>query len=79
MVVSSSSVRLCAMDTTNLLVEVRKEIARLQKVVDLLEGSATPSKRRGKGKRKRKPMSAETKKKIAAARKAAWDKKKSKG
>lgn len=60
------------MDTQALLKEVRSEIERLQRVVDLLEGSAIPSKRKGKG--KRKPMSAEARAKIAAAQRKRWAK-----
>jgi uncharacterized SAM-dependent methyltransferase len=62
------------MDTARLLEEVKKEIARLQKVADLLEEGSGSSTKRGK----RKPMSQATKDKIAAARKAAWKNKKSK-
>ena len=62
------------MDTANLLEEVKKEIARLQKVVDLLEGSAKPSKRKGKGKGTRKPMSPEARKKIGDAQRKRWAK-----
>ena len=66
------------MDTKALLEEVKLEIERLQKVVDLLEGSTTSSKRKGKGRGKgaRGPMSDATKAKIAAARKKAWAEKK---
>jgi hypothetical protein len=63
------------MDTAKLLEEVKEEIARLQKVVELLEGGSASSTSSTK-QRKRKPMSAATKAKIAEARKAAWDKKK---
>lgn len=60
------------MDTPKLLEEVRKEIARLQKVVELLEDGSGKSKRKGKG--TRKPMSAEARAKIAAAQKKRWAK-----
>jgi hypothetical protein len=60
------------MDTPHLVEEVKKEIARLQQVVDLLEGTTTVSKRRGKG--SRKPMSAEAREKIAAAQRKRWAK-----
>ena len=70
----SSVVELRSMDTARLLEEVKLEIERLQKVVGLLEGSATPSKRKGKG--TRKPMSAEARAKIAAAQKKRWAKQK---
>jgi hypothetical protein len=62
------------MDTNKLLEEVKSEIVRLQKVVDLLEGSTIVSKRKGKG--TRKPMSAEARAKIAAAQKKRWAKQK---
>jgi hypothetical protein len=62
------------MNTDKLLEEVKAEIARLQQVVSLLEGSATPSKRKGKG--KRKPMSKEARAKIAAAQRKRWAKQK---
>lgn len=58
------------MDTQALLEQVKQEIVRLQKVVDLLEGSTTVSKRKGK----RKPMSAEARAKIAAAQRKRWAK-----
>ena len=58
------------MDTANLLEEVKKEIARLQKVVELLEGGSTST----SGRRKRKPMSQEARAKIAAAQKKRWAK-----
>ena len=61
------------MNTAHLLEEVKREIARLQKVVDLLEegsgGSTSTS-----GRRKRKPISAEARAKIAAAQKKRWAK-----
>jgi len=53
-----------------LLEEVKKEIARLQKVVELLEDGNTST----SGRRKRKPMSAEARAKIAAAQKKRWAK-----
>jgi hypothetical protein len=70
------------MDTSKIVEEVKTEIERLQKIVEgetaeldrlkqvvnLLEGSTT-------SKRKR-PMSQETKDKIAAGRKKAWAKEK---
>jgi hypothetical protein len=59
------------MDTSSLLAEVRSEITRLQKVVDLLEGSS-PRKGRGKGKRK---LSPEARKAIGDAQRARWAKK----
>jgi len=58
------------MNTANLLEEVKKEIARLQKVVELLEDGNTST----SGRRKRKPMSAEARAKIAAAQKKRWAK-----
>ena len=58
------------MNTTEFLEEAKAEIARLQKVVDLLEGSP---KRKGKGKKKG-PMPQSQRDKIAAGRKAAWAK-----
>jgi len=63
------------MDTSKLLEEVKTEIARLQKVVELLEdgsGSSTST-----AKRKRKPMSQEARAKIAAAQRKRWAKAKS--
>jgi len=62
---------MAGMNTDALLEEVKKEIARLQQVVDLLEGSAKSSKR---GRKPRKPMSAESRAKIAAAQKKRWAK-----
>jgi hypothetical protein len=56
------------MDTAKLLEEVKKEIARLQRVVELLEDGGTST----SGRRKRKPMSAEARAKIAAAQKKRW-------
>ena len=53
-----------------MLEEVKKEIARLQKVVELLEDGNTST----SGRRKRKPMSAEARAKIAAAQKKRWAK-----
>lgn len=60
-----------AMDKAKLLEEIKKEIARLQKVVELLEGDGGTS---TSGRRKRKPMSPEGRAKIAAAQKARWAK-----
>jgi hypothetical protein len=60
------------MNTEELLSEVRKEIKSLEKIATLLGGRASKS---TKPRKKRKPMSEETKAKIAAARKAAWAKK----
>jgi hypothetical protein len=57
------------MDTPKLLKEVKKEIARLQKIATLLGGS---TKRKGKG--TRKPMSAAAREKISAAQKKRWAK-----
>jgi hypothetical protein len=63
------------MNTQSILEEVKKEIARLQAVVALLEGDAPAS--TGKRKRKKRgPMSDESKKKMAAAAKARWAKRK---
>jgi hypothetical protein len=59
------------MDTQRLLQEVKKEIDRLQKVVQLLEDQPT---RRGRGKGKRRPMSPEARAKIAAAQRKRWAK-----
>ena len=58
------------MDTPAILSEVRKEIARLEKVAGLLEDSGGTRTRRGK----RKPMSPEGRAKISAAQKARWAK-----
>jgi hypothetical protein len=58
------------MDTQQLLQEVKAEIARLQKVADLLEEGSTST----SGRRKRKPMSQEARAKIAAAQKKRWAK-----
>jgi len=51
--------------------EAKKEIARLQNVVDLLEGSATSPRRKGKG--TRKSMSPAARKKIGLAQKRRWE------
>jgi hypothetical protein len=58
------------MDTPKLLEEVKKEIARLQKVADLLEGGSTST----SGRRTRKPMSKARREKIAAAQRKRWAK-----
>lgn len=58
------------MDTQKLLEECRKEIARLQKIIDLLEEGSTST----SGRRKRKPMSQAARDKIAAAQKKRWAK-----
>jgi hypothetical protein len=60
------------MDASKLLQEIKAEIARLQQVVELLEGSTTVSKRKGKG--TRQPMSAAARKKISDAQKKLWAK-----
>jgi hypothetical protein len=60
-----------AMDTFNLIEEVKKEIARLQKVVDYLEGSESRP-----GRKKKRTMSAAGRARISAAQKARWAKKK---
>jgi hypothetical protein len=61
------------MNTKEMLLEVRKEIERLQRVADLLEGSDSSPRTR----KKRKPMSPEARAKIAAAQKKRWAKQKS--
>lgn len=61
------------MDTSKFLEDAKAEIKRLQSVVDLLEQEGS-SKRRGKGKGTRKPMSAEARKKIGDAQKKRWAK-----
>jgi hypothetical protein len=59
------------MDTPKLLEEVKKEIARLQKVEALLEEKPPSRKGRGKGKRK---LNAAARKKIGDAQRARWAK-----
>lgn len=59
--------------TLNKLKEVQEELEQLRQFAALLHDNNP--KRRGKSKGARKPMSAETKKLISVARKAAWDKK----
>jgi hypothetical protein len=63
------------MNTQALLEEVRKEITRLQKVADLLEGedSTSTSGRKGKGKGKR-TLSAKARKAIGDAQRKRWAK-----
>ena len=56
------------MNTDLLLEEVKKEIKRLQQVVDLLEGSSSP---RSRGKAKRH-LSRKARAAIAAAQKKRW-------
>jgi hypothetical protein len=60
-------------DTTKLLKEVRKDIARLEKIARLLGSSS--SKGKGKGKRK---LSAEARKAIGDAQRKRWAAKKKK-
>jgi hypothetical protein len=60
------------MDTSKFLEDAKAEIKRLQSVVDLLEKEG--SKRKGKGKGTRKPMSAEARKKIGDAQRKRWAK-----
>jgi hypothetical protein len=71
------------MDTREIAVALRAEIARLQQALALIEGVSTV-KRRGRPPKnpegvvaiptvqRRKPFSAETKRKMAAAQKARW-------
>ena len=60
---------------TENLKEVETEIAKLQGIADVLRGSeGKRGKRRGTTRRKRKPMSAATRKKISLAQKARWAK-----
>jgi hypothetical protein len=66
------------MDTSKVIEDFKKEIKRLQSVVDLLEQEGS-SKRKGKGKGTRKPMSAESRKKIGDAQRKRWAKAKAKG
>lgn len=78
------------MDTREIAAALRAEIARLQQALALIEG-ITPGKRRGRppknpivsidtapapAPRKRKPFSAATKRKMAAAQQARWAAKK---
>jgi hypothetical protein len=58
------------MNTEELLMEVKKEINRLQQVVNLLENTGSQPRTR----KKRKPMSQEARAKIAAAQKKRWAK-----
>jgi len=61
-----------AMTTEELLEELRKKLTRLQALEAAFEGTSSSTKAR----KKKGPMTQATKDKIAAARKAAWDKKK---
>ena len=68
-------------NTTSLLEAVKAlravpdaEFARLEQVLNLLDGPTTPSKGKGKGRGQRKPMSAAAREKIAAAQRARWAK-----
>jgi hypothetical protein len=54
------------MITERLLKAVKNEITRLKQIVDLLEGSSIPSRRKERG--VLRPMSKEAREKIAAAR-----------
>jgi uncharacterized NAD(P)/FAD-binding protein YdhS len=65
------------MDTRQILTEVKAEISRLQKVVDLLEGS-TPSPRTAAATAKRKghKWTAAQKKAMSEHQKAIWAKRK---
>ena len=58
------------MNTQAIAAEVRAEIARLQKVLDLLEGSAS---RGGRGRIKRK-LSKDARERIAEAQRKRWAK-----
>ena len=60
-----------AMNSQAIVVEVRKEISRLQQVLQLLEGDSAPASGRGKGKRK---LSKKARAAIAAAQRARWAK-----
>jgi hypothetical protein len=68
------------MNTEELLEELKKKLERLSKLEAAFEGTGG-STSAGKKRKARKPMSQETKDKIAAGRKAAWaaKKKKAKG
>ena len=74
------------MDTRQILTEVKAEISRLQKVVDLLEGGTTSSLSRasntgggmsGSGKRKGHKWTTAQRKEISLTQKARWAKQKS--
>lgn len=58
------------MDTGKLLAEVRSEIARLQKIADLLEGGSGSNRSGRRGRR----LSKAAREKIAAAQRARWAK-----
>jgi hypothetical protein len=73
------------MDTRQILTEVKAEISRLQKVVDLLEGGTTPSPIRtsstgggmsGGGKRKGHKWTEAERKAMSLKQKARWAAKK---
>lgn len=59
------------MNSQAIVEEVRNEIGRLQKVLQLLEGDSAPTSKRGKGKRK---LSRKARAAIAAAQRARWAK-----
>jgi hypothetical protein len=59
------------MDTRQILTEVKAEISRLQKVVDLLEGGTTSTKRKGH------QWTAAQRKAMSLKQKARWAKQKS--
>jgi uncharacterized protein YbaP (TraB family) len=66
------------MTTEELLQELKNKLERLQKLEEAFAGTAVSTTSKKNGRKKREPMSQETKDKIAAARKAAWAEKKKK-
>ncbi|MGA7795855.1 MAG: hypothetical protein WCA19_22715 [Candidatus Acidiferrales bacterium] len=64
------------MDTKEILTAVKAEISRLQKVVDLLEGSTSSTKAAAPPKRKGHKWTAAQKKAMSEHQKAIWAKRK---